>query len=64
MKPMKNSTFNPFLPIYPSCRIDSGDCATRERGPRISTLNNILGYSRALEVKTSKEIQFIESVLN
>jgi hypothetical protein len=35
-----------------------------ERSPKKQTINNILNYSKALSVKKSKNVDYIEMILN
>ncbi len=36
----------------------------REKSPKTTTMNSILGYSRALSVRKSKHLSSIEMILN
>ncbi|HRN42608.1 MAG TPA: hypothetical protein PK649_11125 [Vicingus sp.] len=40
------------------------ETAEPERSPKKQTINNILNYSKALSVKKSKTVDYIEMILN
>ncbi len=63
---MQTFTHLDFLQITENEKFikDSFSTEKKEKSPKQETINNILNYSKALSVRKSKNIDFIEMVLN
>ena len=58
---MANSTYSNFTSNHSKKGADKVDC---QFSPKKETLNKIMAYSKALEMKTSKHLKDVEVLLN